>query len=228
MRHVDRIVLICGAAVAAGVLILALRLMLPGSTSGHLYLLWNTVLAGVPLIAALALVRRRRRRMEAIALGAVWLAFLPNAPYLVTDLVHLPERGAPGYWPDLVLLSTFGLIGLLLGSASIYLVHVALRSRGAIGRGWLLVAAIAPLTGIGVALGRFARWNSWDLLVAPQRILGDVLDGLLDPLAHQQELTLAVAITVLVIGSYAVFFALLESGHSAGAAPGGRRSPEEP
>ena len=228
VRHVDLITRLAVAAIAGGAALYVLRFVATGGEIGHRFLVLNTVLAAIPLVAAVALVKKRRRRLEAIALGLVWLAFLPNAPYLVTDLKHLPEPGGAIYWFDLVLISTFGMIGLLLGSASIYLVHDAARGRGGIGRGWLLVAAIIPLVGIGVSLGRFARWHTWDLLLAPQLILGDVLGGVIDPLGHQKELAVAIAMAWLVAGAYLVFFALIEARPGSGAAGAIHRHPEPP
>src|SRR5258706_16342160 len=84
----------------------------------YLFLGWNLVLAWVPLLLSLALVHRAARgRQSALgtgSLGAVWLLFFPNAPYMVTDLLHLRERSGVPIWYDAIMVFAFGLVGLCL------------------------------------------------------------------------------------------------------------------
>jgi len=47
-------------------------------------------------VASLAV--RPQRLTLAIPAGAVWLPFLPNAPYLISDFVHLKQRSVPPLW----------------------------------------------------------------------------------------------------------------------------------
>ena len=82
-------------------------------------LVWNLVLAWVPLaLAGLLLVSysRRRSRVEFAALGLGWLLFLPNAPYVLTDFVHL-EQNHRLY--DSLLIASFAFTSLALGFASL-------------------------------------------------------------------------------------------------------------
>ena len=103
------------------------------------FLLWNLFLAWIPLLLALAVYDgyRRDAPLAVLAPGAVlWLLFLPNAPYLVTDFVHLAPYGPP-LWFDGVLLSTFAWTGLLLGFVSLYLMHALVRHRFGARAGWV-------------------------------------------------------------------------------------------
>ncbi|HUF57709.1 MAG TPA: DUF1361 domain-containing protein, partial [Thermohalobaculum sp.] len=92
------------------------------------FLVWNLILAWVPLVLAVAAYARARRRVDllVVALLVPWLLFFPNAPYLLTDFIHLGEGPAP-LWYDALMLSAFAWTGLLLGFASLYLVQMILR-----------------------------------------------------------------------------------------------------
>jgi uncharacterized membrane protein len=63
--------------------------------------------------------------------------------------------------------------------------------------GWFFVAAVAALTGLGVYVGRFLRWNSWDLLTRPAELVAEVLAWLLDPVSHLRG-----AVVALFFGAF--------------------------
>ena len=197
-----RLLSICAVTSAISLaVVLAYRL---ASGSGDLdYLLWNMALAWVPLVAALALddVRSTPLRLQ-LPLLAVWLAFFPNAPYLVTDLIHInpDDHTAIGLLGDAALVSVAP-VGLALGFSSLMLVERAVRERFG-GRLALTVAVLSlALASLGIYLGRVVRLNSWDLLTRP-RLVGSVLHQLvLDPLAHPLAVaaTIALAVTLSVL-----------------------------
>lgn len=147
-----------------------------------LFLPWNLFLALVPWVAALA-ATSARSRLLAFAAGGVWLLFLPNAPYLVTDLVHLRDRPGVPHLFDVVLFATFGLAGSVLGWDSLARVHR--RIVTVVGRrvAAAAVAGVVLLAGLGVYLGRFERWNSWDALLRPAPVLADLASALASPRA---------------------------------------------
>jgi uncharacterized membrane protein len=137
-------------------------------------------LAWVPLGLALAL-ERAQRTPVALLLGAAWLAFFPNAPYLVTDFVHLRARPPVPVWFDLAFFATLSLAGLFVGLASLEIVHRALKQRLGVSWAWGALGLISALSGYAIYLGRFLRWNSWDLVTRPGGVLasvaGDVVRG---------------------------------------------------
>ena len=147
-----------------------------------LFLPWNLFLAVVPWLAAIA-ATSARSRLLAFAAGGVWLLFLPNAPYLVTDLVHLRDRQGVPHLYDVLLFATFGLAGSVLGWDSIARVHR--RIVAVIGRrlAAAAVSGVVLLAGLGVYLGRFERWNSWDALLRPAPVLADLGAALASPRA---------------------------------------------
>ncbi len=142
------------------------------------FLLWNLTLAWMPwILARLASVAATRGGVGfAWLLGAAWLAFLPNAPYIVTDFVHLaPRPGAP-LWYDVALLGTAAITGLVAGALSLRTMHAWVAGRHGDWAGLALLAASVPATGLGIYLGRFERLNSWDLVLRPEAVLRDLAD----------------------------------------------------
>jgi uncharacterized membrane protein len=197
-----RLLRICTATSALALVVIGAYRITSGN--GDLdYLLWNLALAWVPLVAALALddVRSTPLRLQ-LPLLAVWLAFFPNAPYLVTDLIHIDpaDHTAIGILGDAALVSVAP-VGLALGFSSLMLVERTVRERFG-GRLALTVAVLSlVLASLGIYLGRVVRLNSWDLLTRPQ-LVGSVLHQLvLDPLAHPLAVaaTIALAVTLSVL-----------------------------
>jgi uncharacterized membrane protein len=179
---------------------------------GYRFLLWNLVLAWIPLLLALGVYDRYRRgtRLLLLAPGiALWLLFLPNAPYIVTDFVHLAPGGATPLYFDGVVLSAFAWTGVLLGFLSLYLMHAVARDRLGAAGGWAVALCALALTSAGVYLGRFLQWNSWDLLVRPEQRLGEILPRLDQAAVVGHVAAVTLLTTALLVLTYAVFYALV-------------------
>lgn len=169
------------AASALAVFVLIAGPAVLGQRPTHRFLLWNLALAWIPFLAALALealdrgqAHGRRAALAITAVAAVWLLFLPNAPYLVSDFTHF-DSGSSTPWLDLARLVSFAWAGCLLAVVSLRTVHrVVLRRAGAV-VAWSVVVLAAIGSGFGVVLGRFSRLNSWQALTAPRTVLGEVV-----------------------------------------------------
>lgn len=169
------------------------------------FLVWNLILAWVPLILAMAAYGRARRRVDltVAVLLVPWLLFFPNAPYLLTDFIHLGEGPAP-LWYDALMLSAFAWTGLLLGFASLYLVQMILgRAFGTV-VAWLGVVVALSLGSIGVYVGRFIRFNSWDALLHPIRVAEVVNEQLSAVPARTAEALLGL-VAFLLVGYLVVY-----------------------
>lgn len=144
------------------------------------YLIFNLILAWIPLAWAFLVLRmsRQEKRNPFIywSCAVLWLLFLPNAPYLFTDLVHLFGKSLPYYWADMMKILLFALAGMVAGLLSMRLMHNWVEDLFGRWVGWGFVGCVSVLCGIGVALGRFNRWNSWDFLRQPRSILHDAFD----------------------------------------------------
>lgn len=153
----------------------------------YAFLGWNLILAAIPYAAALGFemhARARRLGFVAVALLALWLLFLPNAPYLVTDLMHLGWRPPVPIWFDSALVVSCAGTGVLLGCASVSSVQRGLTPH--VGRVLASVAAASAclLSGFGVYLGRVLRWNSWEVVTDPLPLFTDILSRLASPISH--------------------------------------------
>lgn len=192
------------------------------------YLLWNVFLAVVPLllVPVFGYARRRwrgrLRQVGLIGLGLVWLLFLPNAFYLLTDLMHLNPavvvnnrydgfhavmvygRGDAIYLYDSMLLFLAAAFGAYAGALALWQAHNWLRKRlpqvvAATG-----LAGIMLLTALGVYIGRFGRWNSWDALLHPAGVLSDLWAVMHDPVLRQRLGLVLLTIVIFQVVSLAV------------------------
>jgi uncharacterized membrane protein len=163
------------------------------------FLVWNLILAWVPLILAVAAYGRARRGVDLIVVVLLvpWLLFFPNGPYLLTDFIHLGEGPAP-LWYDALMLSAFAWTGVLLAFASLYLVQMILRYAFGSVVAWLGVVVALSLGSVGVYVGRFIRFNSWDALLHPIRVAEVVHQQLSAVPARTAGALLALAAFLLV------------------------------
>jgi uncharacterized membrane protein len=178
-----------------------------------LFLGWNLVLAWVPLLVSVVIAARHApgrtpSRGGTVALGAVWLAFFPNAPYLVTDLIHLRAHGFVLHLYDAMMVFAFAMTGLCIAFLSLWLIHRIVERRLGRAAGWLFVAAVAGLSGFGVFLGRGPRWNSWDIVTRPGELFMTLAVHAQDPLAHPRAIGLTLMMGTLFAIAYLMLYAL--------------------
>ena len=212
-RHRSSIAVVAALVFASGlcVTIYAARVVY----TGHFYyffMLWNLVLAWIPLVCAwtaqVAYARHTGLRYPVFLLCAsFWLLFFPNSLYVVTDLIHLQAQSNLPLWFDATLFLAFAWMGLSLGFVSLYLMHgLVVRSLGWVA-GWLFALGSLGLSGFGVYLGRFLRWNSWDLLLQPTSLLADIWDRVRHPLAHPHTYAVSLLFAAFFTAAYFVLFA---------------------
>lgn len=172
------------------------------------YLLWNLSLAWLPLIFAVRLIDLLRRKLwsswECLLMSVLWLVFLPNSFYMISDFIHLQEVQRLDVLYDAVMFTSFIYTGVVLGFSSLYLVHGQLRRRlsGRTAGAW--VAGTLLICSAAVYVGRDLRWNSWDILTNPGGLLFDVSDRLQHPSAYPQMLVTVVSFFVLLVSMYAL------------------------
>ncbi|MGW8250456.1 MAG: DUF1361 domain-containing protein [Anaerolineales bacterium] len=175
-------------------------------------LVWNLFLAWIPYLLSLLVVwifhRSRRQWLLLSVLGFIWLIFFPNAPYLLTDFLHLQERPSVPLWYDILLLATFAWTGLFLGIASLRIMQGVVKSYVGRWLGWMFVLIALAASGLGVYLGRFSRWNSWDMLTQPKLILAEVVSKTTDPLNNLRFLGFTVLFISFLTVSYLMFISM--------------------
>jgi uncharacterized membrane protein len=171
-----------------------------------IYLTWNLFLAWLPLLFALRLMSVLRRKLwsswEALATGFLWLVFLPNSFYIISDLIHLQQVSRADILYDTVMFTSFAFTGIVLGFSSLYLVHLQLRRRFSnLGAGfWVGITLL--MCSVAIYMGRDLRWNTWDILVNPGGLLFDVSDRVQHPAAYPQMLLVISAFFVLLASMY--------------------------
>ena len=171
-------------------------------------LVWNLFLAWLPLGFALLAGRVRGSWRLWLACAFLWLLFLPNSPYLVTDLVHLKPRPPVPLWFDILLVQSFVLTGLLLGFLSVYLMHRLVSHSFGWRTGWIFTWLILGLTGFGIYLGRFERWNSWDLFLSPVELTRYICSVVIHPRANKTAVVFSMLCGAFLFLTYLAFYAL--------------------
>jgi uncharacterized membrane protein len=173
------------------------------------FLNWNLFLAWLPLLFVWLLGRHLRTgrwfSWQGIIYSLLWLGFLPNSFYIASDFVHLIYTGDTLLMYYIVLLLSFTFNGFLVGFLSLYLMHKQLLKRLNASTTHLLIAGILLLCSFAIYLGRYLRWNTWDVLVNPAGILFDVTDRFINPLAHEQMFRIT-GLLFILLGS--VYFAI--------------------
>ena len=170
------------------------------------YLIWNLFLAWIPFLLALRLVAVLRHKLwsswEAIGWSLLWLLFLPNSFYLISDFIHLQDVQRVDVLYDAVMFTSFIFTGVLLGFSSLYLVHIQLRRRFSPRAAAAWIAATLVVCSIAVYIGRDLRWNSWDVLVNPGGLLFDLSDRLIHLTSYPQMLVTVISFFILLSSVY--------------------------
>jgi uncharacterized membrane protein len=179
------------------------RTLLSGSDD-YAFLVWNIFLAWIPLglaYTASAFAWKRKFVMFTVPLVTIlWMLFFPNAPYILTDLQHLgyPKPDVP-LWFDMLLLIWFAWTGLLLGVVSMFLMHDIVRRQFGRVAGWVFVFAAGFLSSLGIYIGRFLRWNSWDIFFKP-------LERMHDFMYYASHPSIQSIIFISVFSAFFIFF----------------------
>lgn len=154
------------------------------------YLMWNLLLAWVPFGLSLWLRKLLHTRPWAswlpFTVTAVWLGFLPNTFYMLTDYIHLQDVVRVDQIYDVAMFTALIATGVSLGFASLAIVHIELRKRLPAASAWRVVALILLLASFAIYVGRDLRWNTWDIITSPAGILFDISERILNPTAHGQ------------------------------------------
>lgn len=160
--------------------LLAYRVYVSGTTD-FLFMFWNLFLAALPLLFSRLLLlnyKKGKHRFLSISILFFWLLFLPNSPYVITDLIHL-DTSIATVWVDILMLFIFALSGLLLGVLSMMDVFSYLQKHNHPIIANLIILGVSLLSGFGIFLGRFLRFNSWDIIARPQLLIECIYKSLL-------------------------------------------------
>jgi uncharacterized membrane protein len=193
-------------------------LLLVGRTAfsedtSHDYLILNLFLAWIPYVLSLVLwhAMRTKKTNKAITLAGclLWLLFFPNAPYIITDFIHLKSIPPLPVWYDAMLLSAFAFHGIVLGVASLQIMKHLVETKFGTFVGRVFFVSVVMLSSVGIYLGRVLRWNSWDVLLDPTGILRYLGRQRFDLQNHWASAVFILTFSVFFFLSYALFSPLL-------------------
>jgi uncharacterized membrane protein len=171
---------------AFSVVLLLARMIVTGIIE-YIFLPWNLFLAFIPYWITNGLRKNIfwvENKVKLSAALLVWLLFIPNSFYIITDLFHFTHVRTAPKWFDLLLLFSFAWNGIVAGIISIRRVEVILSFS--LGRKALLpvLFIVIWLCAFGIYIGRFLRFNSWDIITNPLSLAGEIVSMLIHPFAN--------------------------------------------
>jgi uncharacterized membrane protein len=174
------------------------------------FLPWNLALAWLPVVFA-AWFRHRLHSKRFLSPGnlllvALWLLFLPNSFYIVSDLIHLYESGEVSMLYDATLFFSFIFNGYVAGFLSTYIIHAQLLKRLSERMAHVIIAVVFLVCGFAIYLGRYMRWNTWDVLAHPFGVIFDASERVINPVAHPEAALTTLTFFALLSAMYAVIF----------------------
>jgi uncharacterized membrane protein len=173
------------------------RILYSGSFR-FIFLLWNLFLGWIPFWISLYLSgKKATHKWQAVFLLAGWLLFFPNALYIITDLIHLEEKSNVPTWYDAVLLFTSAITGLLMAFASLYKVEKFLGKQISNSATNKLTVLCLFIGSFGVYLGRFLRWNSWDIITNPWDLAKEIAVRFFFPIEYYHTWAITLLFTCL-------------------------------
>jgi uncharacterized membrane protein len=202
--------ILLGASLVS-VSLLLVRMVSAGNTR-FWFMLWNLFLAWLPLLFALGLRtnlgKNSLSHWQNLLLFFVWLGFLPNSFYIMSDFIHLQSSGEASILYDIAMMSSFVINGLILGYLSVWLVHRLLLERFRMRYAHGIVALVFLASGFAIYLGRFLRWNTWDILFNPAGLLFDLSERIINPLTHSQTYIVTLVFFLVISSTYAIIYEL--------------------
>ena len=166
----------------SALLLLLARTVATGNTRFS-FMAWNLVLSLLALLASVAFVYawHGHHTWLKMATFVAWLFLLPNTFYMLTDFVHVQDSGDINMLFDIVLIGLFAMNGFLHGLISLLLVQKSLLTKLSRRAGAISITSILIASSFAVDMGRYLRWNSWDILLNPNALLFDISNTLLNP-----------------------------------------------
>jgi uncharacterized membrane protein len=171
----------------------------------YAFLVWNLFLGWIPYFLSLGFEKIgafASHKLKACLLFGAWLAFLPNSPYILTDLIHLCPRPGIPMWFDMLLILIFAWTGLMLGLISIAHVQNYTEKNFSSRLSKAMLAFILVSCSFGVYVGRYLRWNSWDIVLRPFALMHNLALQFRHPFRHPQTFGMTFAFSVFLAISY--------------------------
>ena len=179
-----KIISLLSASMVLSIILLMIRIKLTHSFF-YLFLVWNLFLAIIPYAISVYLINKEKlSKIKLLIWFSIWLLFLPNAPYIITDLLHLRLSDKHFMWLDVLVVTSFAYNGLIIFFLSVLDMETVLKKYLKPKKLFYFIVFVVFLTGFGMYLGRFLRYNSWEIIQNPFNLFSDVFDIILNPNQH--------------------------------------------
>jgi uncharacterized membrane protein len=195
--EVNRLLMI---SVAFGLGLLLARMAYTGEITFR-FLAWNLFLAFIPYCLSYSLVQRPswiENRWIFAGVFIVWLLFIPNSFYILTDLFHLTSRQEAPIWFDLILITSFAWNALLMGIVSVRHMEKIIQAMWLYRYDWVFIFPVMWLNALGVYIGRYMRFNSWDIISNPFQLAADIVKLHIYPMEYKGAWGMTVCLSIFL------------------------------
>lgn len=183
------------------------------------FLVWNLFLAWIPYWISLFLLLYGEKIKSFFIISLlliVWLLFFPNSPYILTDLFHLGQKIKVPLWYDLILILSFAWTGMFLGFLSLVHIQDFITKKTNVLLGWAFAFFSLILSAFGIYLGRYLRWNSWNVLTHPERLFTDILERIFNPFVYRETVAMTIVFSAFLIIVYLMLKILSQANNQFG------------
>jgi uncharacterized membrane protein len=171
------------------------------------WLNWNLFLAWVPYYISSYIMRKpwlMDQRIKFAFLFFAWLVFIPNSFYLITDIFHFELRKPVPLWFDLALILSFVWNGIFLGVLSVNQMEKIIYAKWGWKNDWIFIFGIMWLNAFGVYVGRYLRYNTWDIVTNPLALFNDIVYLFIHPIRNRYDWSMvacyAILMTIIYLG----------------------------
>ena len=195
--EIDRLLFL---SVCFSILLLGIRIISTHSLTSA-SLAWNLFLAWIPfgisgwLYSHTAFIKNK---WIFAASFTGWLLFIPNSFYIITDLFHLHDNRNAPLWFDLLLIFSFAWNGLLMGLLSIRQMEKISGIFFPFKQEITFLYPVMWLNALGIYIGRYLRYNTWDVITSPFNLTADMLHLLMHPVLCKNEWAMVFSFSVFM------------------------------
>jgi uncharacterized membrane protein len=200
---------------AFNIFLLFCRMVMTGQIT-YAFLVWNLFLAWIPYLISRRLnkdTKVPRNKLRLTLLIFLWLLFMPNSFYIITDLFHLDNIATGHQWFDLTMVLSFAWTGILLGLISIRKMEMILSSAKGKIPASILVCVVMWLNAFGIYIGRYLRFNSWDVITNPFSLFDEIILILFNPYDHRWVWAMTICFSLFMIILYYTIKKLSDAFH---------------
>jgi len=209
-----KLTLLLALSITMSLILIGLRIHLFG-TETYNFLFRNIFLASISFIVSSLMLLKAKKLKSGITfyiLLVTWLAFFPNAPYIITDFYHLKYEAPISMWFDIALVMSFVMNGLFMGLVSLMDVQYLVAQRFTARVGWVFSMGALVLSGFAIYIGRFLRFNTWDLVYQPEVILREIGERLTVTHFYPNLFGMPIVFSVFFILGYLIFRQVISLG----------------